>query len=217
MRPVRLLLPVLLAALPSLAAALPFELSERQQFYAVDAISVDGLREQIDANRPQSLAGRPSHGLLKVDLSLRYELQPAGALCRLHAPRVSVDLELWLPLWRPREEPEPALRAAWEATFAGLLEHEAGHREKVLASAAELAERVAAMDLGPADCGALRRELLGMRLAAVSRLALRNAAYDRRTGHGERQGAVLALERQGLDRCTRRESLLRRDCARDSR
>lgn len=207
----------LASALPVLAGELPFALSESQHFYPVDATTIEALRVQVDANRPQSRSGRPSHGLLKVDLTLRYELQPDGPLCRLREARVSVDLQLWLPRWRPQWEPGQALRTAWEETLAGLVEHEAGHRDRVLVSATELVERVASLGKAAADCGSLRREVMGIRLAALSRLALRNAAYDRRTGHGESQGAVLALDERDPRRCKRGESLQRRDCMPPSR
>lgn len=204
----------LLALLPASGhtAEAPLEIEERQRFYTVDAVDAAALRRQIDASRPKSADGRPSHGLLLVDLTLSYELDPRPDGCALHSPRVRLQTELWLPVWQPESEPDPALREAWEVMLAGLVEHEDGHRRLVFDSARELAARVARLSGRVADCGRLRRELLGMRLAASSRIALRNAAYDRRTGHGVRQGAVLELRGSGLDPCARRDSLFRERC-----
>jgi predicted secreted Zn-dependent protease len=194
------------------AAEAALEIEERQRFYPVDAVDAASLRQQIDAARPVSADGRPSHGLLLVDLTLSYELDPLPEGCVLRTPQVRLQTELWLPVWQPVSEPEPKLREAWETMLAGLVEHEDGHRRLVFDSARELAEQVARLSGRSAECGWLRRELLGLRLAASSRVALRNAAYDRRTGHGVRQGAVLELESPGLDPCARRDSLFRERC-----
>lgn len=204
----------LLALLPASGqtAEAPLEIEERQRFYQVDAVDAGTLRRQIDAARPKSADGRPSHGLLLVDITLSYELDPLPEGCALRTPLVQLQTELWLPVWQPVSEPDPELREAWEVMLAGLVEHEDGHRRLVFDSARELAARVARLTDRVADCGRLRRELLGMRLAASSRIALRNAANDRRTGHGARQGAVLELRASGLDPCARRDSLFRARC-----
>ena len=207
-----------LALLPASGATVeaPLEIEERQRFYQVDAVDAAALRRQIDAARPKSADGRPSHGLLLVDLTLGYELDPVPEGCALRRPLVRLQTELWLPVWQPVSEPDPALLKAWEAMLAALIEHEDGHRRLVFESARELAVRVARMTGRVADCGELRRQLLGMRLAASSRIALRNAAYDRRTGHGVRQGAVLELRSSGLDPCARHDSLFRERCEKSS-
>lgn len=203
---------LLLAILGVGASELPLEIDERQRFYRVDALDGERLRQQIDAGRPVAGNGRPSHGLLLVDLALDYQLLPAPGGCVLQAPRVRLETELWLPVWQPAGDPDPALVEAWQRMLAGLVEHEDGHRRLVFEGARELAARVGRMAGEVADCGALRRELLGLRLAAGSRLALRNATYDRRTGHGIRQGAVLDLKTVGLDPCGRRDSRFRSGC-----
>lgn len=212
----RLLMVAALAAAAPLPAATPVPLvvEEQPRYYRVDASDWAGVRRQVDAGRPQSRNGRPSHGLLVVDLGTRYRLQPVAGGCRLEAPQVDLDLQMWLPQWQPAEAPSEALRSAWDSMFAGLAEHERGHRRHALQVARELAERIAALPPLAADCGSLRRQLLGLRLSAMSRLAVRDAAYDRRTAHGQRQGAELALEEPpvGDGFCPHRETAIRRHC-----
>jgi predicted secreted Zn-dependent protease len=203
-------------ALPLAAAQppVPLRIAEQQRHYVVDASEWAVLRRQVDAGRPRSRDGRPSHGLLVVDLGTRYRLQPVAGGCRLESPEVVLDMALWLPHWQPQGEPSAALRAAWHAMLAGLEEHERGHRAHALETARELAARIAALPSVAADCGRLRRELLGLRLSAMSRLAVRDAAYDRRTEHGHRQGALLAVDEPpaGDGFCSHRETAIRRDC-----
>ena len=199
------------AAPPTLTV--PVEVNEAQRFYAVDAVQLDVLSEQIDRGRPLASNGRRSHGLLALDLGLHYQLQPQAGRCELQRPRVRLEMQLWLPDWQPEGEAPAALREAWAAMLAGLIEHEAGHRDMAVAAARELAARVAVLGArSDLDCPTLRRELLGARLSQLSRLAVRSAAYDRRTAHGQRQGAVLALEAVGLDPCTLRDSALYLRC-----
>ena len=213
--PAALIVVALFAAWPALAApAVPLQVDEQQHRYRVDASDWAGLRRQVDAGRPRSREGRPSHGLLVVDLATRYRLQPVADGCRLEAPQVDLVLAMWLPEWQPSQPPSEALRSAWDSMLAGLAEHERGHRDHALQVARELATRIAALPVRAADCGQLRRDLLGLRLSAMSRLAVRNAAYDRRTAHGQRQGAELALEEPPADDgfCAHRETAIRRDC-----
>jgi predicted secreted Zn-dependent protease len=208
-------LAALFAAVPPVAAAsVPLHVDEQQRHYLVDASEWAELRRQVDGGRPQSRDGRPSHGLLMVDLATRYRLQPVAGGCLLEAPQVDLALQLWLPRWQPAEAPSEALRSAWEAMLAGLSEHERGHREHALQVARELATRMDALPRLATDCGSHRRELLGLRLSAMSRLALRDAAYDRRTEHGQRQGAELALDEPpaGDGFCAHRETAIRRNC-----
>lgn len=202
------------AAAPAAAEPVPLHVDEQQRHYLVDASEWADLRRQVDSGRPQSREGRASHGLLMVDLATRYRLQPVAGGCRLEAPQVDLALQLWLPRWQPAEEPSEALRRAWEAMLAGLSEHERGHREHALQVARELAARIADLPRLAADCGSHRRELLGLRLSAMSRLAVRDGAYDRRTEHGHRQGAELALDEPpaGDGFCVHRETAIRRNC-----
>ncbi|MCK7592144.1 DUF922 domain-containing protein [Pseudomarimonas salicorniae] len=193
--------------------SVPLRIAEQSHPYVVDATELDTLRAQIDGHRPERGDGRASHGLLRIDLELHYRLQPEGGECRLEQPEVRLTMRLSLPEWRPRDAPSEPLEAAWLQMREGLVLHEEGHREMALETAQELAWAVDRVSRTQADCGALRRELLALRLSHLSRLALRSSAYDRRTAHGLRQGAVLEIESSGLDACDRRDSALRRDCA----
>ena len=196
------------------APAVPLQIAEQQHRYRVDASEWAALRRQVDAGRPRSRDGRPSHGLLVVDLTTRYRLQPVADGCRLEVPQVELALAMWLPEWQPAEPPSEALRSAWDSMLAGLAEHEQGHRDHAVQAAEELAARIAALPPLAKDCNSLRRSLLGLRMSAMSRLAMRDAAYDRRTEHGQRQGAELALDEPpvGDGFCARRETMIRRNC-----
>lgn len=207
------LLGLLLAGVVQAEQEVPLQVEETAHHYVVDAVDGAVLWAQVDAGKPRTRAGRASHGMLVVDLAAHYRLQAVSGGCRLDASAVTLSLDLWLPRWMPAGDPAGALRDAWDTMLAGLSEHERGHREHALAAAEAFAKRIAALPPIAVDCRSLRRTLLGLRLSVMAELALRDAAYDRRTGHGLQQGAALILPPPAaLPFCARRETALRRNC-----
>jgi predicted secreted Zn-dependent protease len=110
--------------------------------------------------------------------------------CALGKFSVTVGATIDLPRWINRDAASESVRGSWDRFAAALRVHEDGHKDIGVRAANDLANRLRA--LAPArTCDELDRNIaaLGDRILAEHRALDR--AYDRSTGNGATQGAVL--------------------------
>jgi predicted secreted Zn-dependent protease len=122
--------------------------------------------------------------------SYRSAVAPA---CRVVTARVELDLTYTYPRWTAPLAVPAAAVTAWEAYLAHVELHEHGHREIAEAAAADL---ITALEALPAErtCDALAVSARALASTVLDRHVEAQATYDRETGHGAIQGAVLAVE-----------------------
>jgi predicted secreted Zn-dependent protease len=110
--------------------------------------------------------------------------------CTLGKFSVMVGATIDLPRWINRDAASESVRGSWDRFAAGLRVHEDGHKDIGVRAANDLANQLRA--LPPArTCDELDRNItaLGDRILAEHRAL--DQAYDRATGNGATQGAVL--------------------------
>lgn len=166
------------------------EISERREYYVVDATTHDELRQQLDAAMAGHGEGK-SVGRTEQDLRSAYELVATPEGCRFKDLVVSLDISIHLPSWQPANGKRPyKLDKAWEKMIAALTLHEEGHRDIAVETAGFLLDSLRAL---PAhlDCGQLREQAGKAFFRARVRHSIVDGIYDRRTRHGIAQGAVL--------------------------
>lgn len=178
------------------SAAAEVIVDETRRHYVLDASDLPQLAAQLATRRAPAAhgAGARSHGLTEAGLETRYELDPrADGRCALRRIEVRVHLSQTLPEWRPAQAPAEGMAAPVARMLEGLAAHEAGHRRHVLAAAAAIDRRLAA--LGPAEsCERARRAAERAISRELIRLQVNENNYDRATDRGRRQGAVLELD-----------------------
>ncbi len=164
------------------------EISVQQRSYQVDAVTYPELRAQLDLRRPKRADGVRSHALTEAVLITSYDLLPVGRGCRLDAPKVTMEITVSLPEWKPGGEVRDRLRYAWQRMHRALVEHEQGHRELAIAAAHEVAKGLGALP-DTLTCAELRQKVSNVQNREQMRLLLRNDSYDRRTERGRLQGS----------------------------
>jgi len=103
---------------------------------------------------------------------------------------ITVGATIDLPKWINRDGAQEGVRARWDRFAAALRVHEDGHKDIGVKAAHDLAGRLRA--LPPAKtCAELDRNISELSDRVLSEYRLQDQAYDRSTGNGATQGALL--------------------------
>lgn len=161
-------------------------------YYAVEGGDARALRDSIRQRGP-----RDAHGAWAASTGwvFRWSFRAvADAGCRIESARVDLDVNYTYPQWIAPPNAAPGLLAAWGTFVARLEVHEEGHAAIAAASARDI---VGALEgLGPrASCDDLAGAARSLADGLLARHAEAQVAYDRETGHGVTQGAVLTVDR----------------------
>ena len=163
-------------------------ISERFEYYRVDATTRHALKQQLD--EAMSRIGGDKVGRTEQSLRSSYELVATPSGCRFQDLVVSLDITIHLPEWRPEGKRPYKLGKRWDAMIAALALHEEGHRDLAVDAAHYLLAQLRAI-AGDLDCKAMRRAAGKAFLDARLRHGILDGAYERRTRHGIAQGATL--------------------------
>jgi predicted secreted Zn-dependent protease len=166
-----------------------FEVIRRENVLVIEAANRRDLsRALFDLRR-----ARGWHGQTALVFEQQAELVPRGAGCRLEAVRTTLVVTVTLPRLHRHGAAldDPVFERLWQAAVNGLRVHEEGHVAIGIEGARIAHARLLAA--GPfADCRAARRMLMREEFRFRHHQAVQHERYDRRTGSGARQGAVLA-------------------------
>ena len=135
-------------------------------------------------------SGQRVWGMCTWKITWSYAAAGGAGKCGLQKLSMKVEAVIDLPRWTNRGSGPPALQAEWDRFIVALRQHEDGHKDNGVRAANDLAGRLRALP-PEKDCAALDAKIraVGERVIAEHRLA--DQAYDRSTGHGATQGAVL--------------------------
>lgn len=182
------------ALLTALLAAPAFaEISEdfAIRHYDVDARKGRSLNDAVVASSPinaTGASGRRFHGYtdwyIKWSWRHRYE---ADGRCRITSVIVALTGSILLPRLTSGTASQ---HATFDRYLTALREHEEGHR-RIAQEAARDIERTLLMLPEYPDCRQLEADAHARARARLDAHVEREKAYDRDTGHGRTQGAVL--------------------------
>jgi predicted secreted Zn-dependent protease len=162
------------------------------QHYAVEGTSLGGLLASLRERGPHD---GDKTWAASTAWSFRWSYRTvADQGCRVASAHVDLELTATAPEWDTPPGASPSLVAAWSDYLDHVGAHEHGHEEIAEAAAAELVQALQALPAQP-SCDALgtaARDTVG---GVLARHADAQAAYDRETGHGAAQGAVLSMGR----------------------
>jgi predicted secreted Zn-dependent protease len=144
------------------------------------------LNDQIGAKGPVGEDGRRSDGYTRWHISWTFQMRTLDTECIASDVTVDLAIVMTLPRWDIPPGADPQLIARWNRYLAALRTHEDGHRYRADAAAGDL-RRALFRERAP-DCKALENRLNSMANALLADLRARQAAYDKETNFGMRQG-----------------------------
>ncbi|HET7296610.1 MAG TPA: DUF922 domain-containing protein [Gemmatimonadales bacterium] len=174
---------------PAAPAAPPITITGREQFYDIDGASAGALRDQIHRLGPKDETGESRDALTVWNLEWTYRDAPGTDSCATRDVRITLDVTITLPRWKPPATAPASLSETWRTYVEHVRLHEGGHR-----TIAERNARALFAALGPlraATCDALHSLVSRTAEEIVADGRARNRAYDVQTKHGQTQGVVL--------------------------
>ena len=164
-------------------------ISAREQYYDIDGSSAGALRNQIRRLGPKDESGKSHDALTVWNLEWGYGTLQRGDSCVLRDVKVTLDVSVTLPRWKPPATTAPELLKTWQAYLKAVRLHEAGHRTIAERNAREV--MAALTPLRGTNCDKLSGEATRLAEQIVADGRARNRAYDVQTKHGQTQGVEL--------------------------
>ena len=169
------------AARPSIVAS--------EQYYDIDGSSAGALRNQISRLGPKDESGKSQDALTVWSIEWVYGTAQRGDSCVLRDVKVTLNVAVTLPRWKPPATATPEVVKSWQAYLRAVRLHEAGHRAIAERNAREVF--AALTPLRGMNCDLLSDEASRTAERLVADGRARNRAYDVETKHGQTQGVVL--------------------------
>ncbi len=169
------------AARPSIVAT--------EQYYDIDGSSTGALRDQINRLGPKDESGKSRDALTVWSIEWGYAATSRPEGCVLRDVKVTLNVAITLPRWKPQATASPEVVKAWQSYVKAVRLHEAGHRTIAERNAREVF--AALTPLRGMNCDLLSAEASRVAEQIVADGRARNRAYDVDTKHGQTQGVVL--------------------------
>ena len=164
-------------------------ITAREQYYDIDGSSAGALRNQISRLGPKDESGTSHDALTVWSLEWTYGTAQRGDRCALRDVKVTLNVSVTLPRWKPPPTATAELLKTWQAYLKAVRLHEAGHRTIAERNAREVVAALTA--LRRASCERLSDEATRTAEQIVADGRARNRAYDVQTRHGQTQGVEL--------------------------
>jgi len=178
------------APAPAPAAAVPrASIVATEQYYDIDGSSAGALRDQINRLGPKDESGKSRDALTVWSIEWHYTATSRPDGCVLRDVKVSLNVAVTLPRWKPPATASPEVVKAWQSYVKAVRLHEAGHRTIAERNAREVF--AALTPLRGMNCDLLSAEASRVAEQIVADGRARNRAYDVDTKHGQTQGVVL--------------------------
>ena len=161
----------------------------REQYYDIDGSSAGALRNQISRLGPRDESGKSQDALSVWSIEWGFGTAQQGDSCVLRGVKVTLDVAVTLPRWKPPATATAQLVKRWQTYLKAVRLHEAGHRTIAERNAREV--MVALTPLRGTSCDKLADEATRTAERIVADGRARNRAYDVETKHGETQGVEL--------------------------
>src|SRR3989442_1441499 len=164
-------------------------ITAREQYYDIDGSSAGALRNQISRLGPKDESGTSHDALTVWSLEWTYGTAQRADSCALRDVKVTLNVSVTLPRWKPPPTATAELLKTWQAYLKAVRLHEAGHRTIAERNAREVMAALTA--LRGASCQRLSDEATRTAEQIVADGRARNRAYDVQTRHGQAQGVEL--------------------------
>lgn len=155
----------------------------RVRHYDVNGLTHQEVVRSIAARGPKGF-----HALATWKPSYQFWSTREGSQCRVSRVQLHLEADILMPRWVDAARAPAELVRRWDRHYAALMLHEQGHIQH--GREFGVIARKAIMGLPPVPCEEIQARVERL-FAELSRdYGDRDADYDRRTNHGQTQGAV---------------------------
>lgn len=165
------------------------KVKEKYRFYDIYGSNVAELRKQMKRNGTKWNDGKVYAALTSWDIRYDYDVFWEDGKFSVRSVQTNVDIVYTLPR-RISAASGPEMTLHWDNYLASLKQHEFGHKDIAVKTAAEINEMLASL----ANFGSqseLDEEARRRADEKLRRLKEVQVGYDDETCHGETQGAIL--------------------------
>src|SRR5256714_5945697 len=110
------------------AAAARASIVATEQYYDIDGSSAGALRDQINRLGPKDESGKSRDALTVWSIEWGYGTASRPDGCVLRDLKVTLNVTVTLPRWKPPASASAELLKSWQAYLKAGPPHEAGHR-----------------------------------------------------------------------------------------
>ena len=165
------------------------KVKEKYKYYDIDGADVGELRKKMNQAGTKWNDGKTYAAVTSWDIRYDYDVSYKDGRCSVKSVKTNVDIVYHLPR-RVSSKLLPELTMLWDGYLTRLKEHEFGHKDIAVKTAAEINQILSSLgdfsSQSELDEEANRRAEEKFR-----RLKEAQVEYDVETRHGETQGAVL--------------------------
>ena len=165
-------------------------LEERFEHYEIAPSEVDQIKIELRKRSPVSRANQIFHGGTEWTLVPHFRWKKDRYLCRIKDVHVKLNGTYTLPRLYNRVSASESTKVRFAAYYDALMDHEKGH-QALWYKAGEEIERTLNNFEPHFSCDELARQAK-LRIAEIIKTYQQlNRDYDKQTGHGKTQGAVI--------------------------
>lgn len=148
-------------------------------YYTIYGDTQEKLRAQLDFKAPVGFDGYRGDATTYWYISWNWPGY-GRSNCQLERARVSLDVSVTFPRWKPPPSAPPELIEKWNRYVLALAQHEANHVKNVVTLAPKVNDAIQAATCQTAEAAAQQ---------VLNEIRHGDAQYDARTNHGETEGA----------------------------
>lgn len=163
--------------------------SESYEFYHISPTTKHEILKQLNQASPISEHGKVFHGYAysKINWRFKYKWKNNSTNCWITSVHTQLHTTYTLPKLATHTH---EVRQVWSKWYPKLVLHEKGHHKFALNIANKIQESITKLPT-QTSCKVLERKANAIGQRLIAELDALNKQYDKRTNHGETQGAFL--------------------------
>ncbi len=178
---------VLILLFPNCAYA-ALLVSNKYKYYAIDPRSIDDLLPSLNRASPIQEDGETFHGHTYTHIKWNFRWRSGSNRCWIESVRTEVAVTFTLP---QLQNHNVEINVIWNQWYPKLLIHEENHKNNGIQTAENIEQSIQNMH-AYSSCDELEMRANEIGYDYIAKLKKLNDNYDKRTNHGESEGASLS-------------------------
>ncbi len=166
------------------------KISVENDDYLVSGENIAAIRYNIRKKGPKSPSGHGFAAITNYDISWDYKFDQTESGCSIKSAQSYINISYKMPKLRNYSSVSDDLKGKWDNYYNSLSIHEKGHANFGI-KAAYAIEKIITNMPAQANCQKLSKKANDLGKGILHEYHNYNIRYDKYTGHGHKQGAVL--------------------------